>query len=56
MALGLNTMEQEVVDMTNEVARNGLIYFPEFCSVVLRKYREDDEEQFAQVMFKVTDY
>ena len=55
VALGLNTMEQEVVDMTNEVARNGLIYFPEFCSVVLRKYREDDEEQFAQVMFKVTD-
>ena len=56
VALGLNTMEQEVVDMTNEVARNGLIYFPEFCSVVLRKYREDDEEQFAQVMFKVTEY
>lgn len=39
--------------MTNEVARNGVIYFPEFCRVVLRKYREDDDEQFAQVMFKM---
>ncbi|XP_023324888.1 calmodulin-like protein 4 [Eurytemora carolleeae] len=46
-------MEQEVIDMTNEIAKNGLIFFPEFCKVVLRKFREDDEEQFAQVMFKM---
>jgi Ca2+-binding EF-hand superfamily protein len=51
--LGINIMEQEVSDMLNEVAKNGLIYFPEFCRVVLRKFREDDDEQFAQVMFKV---
>ena len=53
MSLGLNMMEQEVVDMTNTLARNGLIYFPEFCKVVLTKFREEDEEEFAQVMFKV---
>ena len=35
------------------MSRNGHIYFPEFCRIVLRKFREDDEEQFAQVMFKV---
>ena len=46
-------MEQECIDMTNEVAKNGHIYFPEFCRIVLRKFREDDDEQFAQVMFKV---
>jgi len=33
--------------------QDGLIFFPEFCRVVLRKFREEDEEQFAQVMFKV---
>ena len=53
VSLGLNIMEQEVIDMTNTLARNGLVYFPEFCEVVLAKFREDDEEQFAQVMFKV---
>ena len=40
--------------MTNTIARNGLVYFPEFCAVVLKKFREEDEEQFAQIMFKVT--
>ena len=39
--------------MTNTVARNGLVFFPEFCDVVLRKFREDNEEEFAEVMFKV---
>ena len=47
-------MEQEVIDMTNAIAREGLVFFPEFCSVCLRKLREDDEEQFAQIVFKVT--
>ena len=53
MALGLNIMEQEVVGMTNTLARNGLVYFLEFCKALLAKFREDDDEQFAQVMFKV---
>ena len=53
VSLGLNMMEQEVIDMTNTVARNGLVYFPEFCAVVLKKFREEDEEQFSQIMFKV---
>jgi Ca2+-binding EF-hand superfamily protein len=48
--LGLNILDQEVIDMTNTVAKNGLVFFPEFCKVVLRKFREDDEEQ---VMLKV---
>ena len=49
-------MEQEVIDMTNAIARDGLVFFPEFCSVCLRKLREDDEEQFAQIVFKVTTF
>lgn len=49
-------MEQEVIDMTNTIARNGLVYFPEFCAVVLKKFREEDEEQFSQIMFKVGVY
>ena len=52
-SLGMNTMEQEVIDMTNTVARNGLIFFPEFCQIVLKRFREENEEEFAQVMFKV---
>ena len=55
VSLGLNILEQEVIDMTNTVARNGLVFFPEFCDVVLRKFREDNEEEFAEVMFKVGD-
>ena len=51
--LGLNPMEQEVIDLTNNIVRNGLIYFPEFCKVVHKKFREEDEEQFLQNMFKV---
>ena len=47
------TGEQEIVDLTNEVARNGLIFFPEFCEVVLTRFRAEDEEDFRQNMFKV---
>ena len=32
-------MEQEVIDMTNAIARDGLVFFPDFCSVVLMKFR-----------------
>ena len=56
VSLGLNILEQEVIDMTNTIARNGLVFFPEFCDVALKKFREDDEEQFAQIMFKVTEF
>ena len=39
--------------MTNAIAKDGLVFFPEFCSVCLKKFREDDEDQFAQVLFKL---
>ena len=52
-ALGLNPGEQEMIDMTNEVAINGLVYFPDFCKLVLRKYREDSKELLNQTFFKV---
>ena len=52
-ALGLNPAEQEMIDMTNEVAVNGLVYFPDFCKLVLRKYREDSRELLNQTFFKV---
>ena len=52
-ALGLNPAEQEMIDMTNEVASNGLVYFPDFCKLVLRKYREDNKELLNQTFFKV---
>ena len=42
-ALGLNPAEQEMIDMTNEVNNNGLIYYPDFCKLVLRKYREESK-------------
>ena len=42
-ALGLNPGEQEMIDMTNEVNNNGLIYYPDFCKLVLRKYREENK-------------
>jgi len=51
--LGLNPLEQEILDLTNEIARNGYIYFPAFCSAVHKKYREEDEQLFRQNMFKV---
>ena len=51
--LGLNPMEQEIIDLTNNIVKNGFIYFPEFCNVILKKFREDDEELFNQNMFKV---
>ena len=53
--LGLNPMEQEVIDLTNNIVKRGHIYFPEFCKVIHEKYREDDEELFMQNMFKVED-
>ena len=54
--LGLNPMEQEVIDLTNNNVKNGFIYFPEFCSIIHQKYREDNQEVFYQDMFKVKIY
>merc|ERR1712079_157390 len=51
--LGLNPMEQEIIDLTNNIVRNDFIYFPEFCNVILKKFREEDEELFNQNMFKI---
>jgi len=51
--LGLNPMEQEIVDLTNEIARNGFIYFPEFCRIVHKRLRDENEESFRQNMFKI---
>ena len=53
-ALGLNPGEQEMIDMTNEVSQNGLIYYPDFCKLVLRKYREENKEVLNQALFKVS--
>ena len=38
----------------NRIARNGLIYFPDFCKLVLDTFREEkaEEEQFRRNMFK----
>lgn len=51
-ALGLNPTETEIQDLINEVERNGFIYYPAFCRVVMRKLREDDEENFQQELFR----
>ena len=53
--LGLNPDEQEVVDIPNEIARKGLIYFPDFCQIVLERYRQTEAEDLDHRMtiFKV---
>ena len=51
--LGLNPMEQEIIDVTNEIARNGLIYFPEFCRVVHTRY---STVQYTAVKYSTVQY
>lgn len=51
-SVGMNPSEQELVDMTNEVEKKGVIYFKDFCMLILRKFREEDEEEFIKIMFK----
>ncbi|XP_023326846.1 uncharacterized protein LOC111700214 [Eurytemora carolleeae] len=51
-ALGLSPTEQEVVDMQCEVEKKGRIFFPDFCRLCLRKFREFNEEHFRQELFK----
>ena len=39
--------------ITLRLLRDGLIFFPEFCKVILRKFREDNVDSFGATMFKV---
>ena len=45
----------QVMDIPNKISKRGLIYFPDFCQLVLEKFRGDavEEEIFRQNMFKV---
>ena len=53
--LGLNTMEQEILDLSNSAgSRDGLIYFPEFSQIVLNRYREESQQEFNKIIFKVS--
>jgi len=51
-ALGLSPTEQEVVDMQCEMEKKGRIFFPDFCRLCQRKFREFNEEHFRQELFK----
>ena len=33
--------------------KKGVIYFEDVCKLILRKFREEDEEEFIKIMFKV---
>ena len=37
-----------------QVEKKGVIYFDDVCKLILRKFREDDEEEFIKIMFKVS--
>ena len=50
--LGLNPTESEIQDLINEVEKNGFIYYPAFCKVIMRKFREEPEEAFRQELFR----
>ena len=54
-SLGLNPSEQEVIDIPNYITRKGLIFFTDFCQLVLKWFRDDPSEQeyFQQYMFRV---
>jgi hypothetical protein len=36
-----------------QVEKKGVIYFEDYCKLMLRKYREEDEQEFIRIMFKV---
>jgi len=50
--LGLNPTDQEIVDISNYIAKDGLIYFPDFCHFVLSKLREDQPLKEAEFLKK----
>ena len=37
-----------------KVEKKGRIFFPDFCKLVLRKYREENKEVLNQALFKVS--
>ena len=43
-------MEQEIMDLSNNLSRDGLIYFPEFSQIVLSRYREESQQEFNKIM------
>ena len=38
---------------SNNLSKDGMIFFPDFCDIVLKRFREEDEEELAKTMFKV---
>jgi len=48
-SLGLNPTETEIQDTINEVEDDGMVHFSDFVTIIGRKMREDDEENFQQV-------
>ena len=44
--LGVNPLEQEIMDITNEIGRNGFIHFSSFCQTIYKKYRLDNFSSF----------
>ena len=40
-------------DFLFQVEKKGVIYFEDVCKLILRKFREEDEEEFIKIMFKV---
>ena len=49
----LSTVEKNLLCIKIDLFRDGVIFFPEFCKVILRKFREDNVEVFGPYMFKV---
>ena len=49
------TLRLLYVIQSTHVLRKGLIYFPDFCQLILKRFRnsEEQEENFKQNMFKV---
>ena len=59
--LGLNPTDQDVVDIPMQIGKKGLIYFPEFCQMILERFRKDVtndgdvDEVWRQNLFKVSE-
>ena len=53
--LGLNPSDQELLDIPNKIARDGLIYYPDFCQLCLEYFRQEgQEDDFSRNLFKVS--
>ena len=52
--LGLNPSDQELLDIPNKIARDGLIFYPDFCQLCLEYFRQEErEEEFRKNLLKV---